>query len=95
MKRKLLEIENLSVNFHTPEGIVRAVDRVSFEVAPGETLGLVGESGCGKSVTSLSILGLIASPPGEIKTGRIEFENKDLLALNTEKCAGSAAGIYP
>jgi oligopeptide/dipeptide ABC transporter ATP-binding protein len=84
MKRKLLEIENLSVNFHTPEGIVRAVGGVSFDVAPGETLGLVGESGCGKSVTSLSILGLIASPPGEIKTGRIVFENRDLLALDPE-----------
>jgi len=85
MKRKLLEIENLSVNFHTPEGIVGAVDQVNFDVTPGETLGLVGESGCGKSVTSLSILGLIASPPGEIKTGRIVFENQDLLTLSTEK----------
>ena len=85
MKRKLLEIENLSVNFHTPEGIVGAVDQVSFDVAPGETLGLVGESGCGKSVTSLSVLGLIASPPGEIKSGRIVFENQNLLALDTEK----------
>jgi len=85
MKRKLLEIENLSVNFHTPEGIVGAVDQVSFDVAPGETLGLVGESGCGKSVTSLSVLGLIASPPGEIKTGRIVFENQDLLTLGSEK----------
>jgi oligopeptide/dipeptide ABC transporter ATP-binding protein len=85
MTHKLLEIDNLSVNFHTPEGIVGAVDRVSFDVAPGETLGLVGESGCGKSVTSLSVLGLIASPPGEIKTGRIVFENQDLLALDTEK----------
>lgn len=85
MKRKLLEIENLSVNFHTPEGVVGAVDQVSFDVAPGETLGLVGESGCGKSVTSLSILGLIASPPGEIQTGRIMFEDQNLLALDTEK----------
>ncbi|MBW2411155.1 MAG: ABC transporter ATP-binding protein [Deltaproteobacteria bacterium] len=85
MKRKLLEIDNLSVNFHTPEGVVGAVDQVSFDVAPGETLGLVGESGCGKSVTSMSILGLIASPPGEIQSGRIMFENQDLLALDTEK----------
>ena len=84
MKRNLLEIENLSVDFHTPEGIVKAVDNVSFDVAAGETLGLVGESGCGKSVTSLSILGLIASPPGEVKSGRIVFENRDLLALETE-----------
>ena len=85
MKRKLLEIDNLSVNFHTPEGVVGAVDGVSFDVAPGETLGLVGESGCGKSVTSLSVLGLIAAPPGEIKSGRIVFENQNLLALDAEK----------
>ncbi len=85
MKRKLLEIDNLSVNFHTPEGVVGAVDQVSFDVAPGETLGLVGESGCGKSVTSMSILGLIASPPGEIQSGRIMFEDHDLMALDTEK----------
>ena len=85
MEPKLLQIENLSVNFHTPEGVVGAVDGVSFNVAPGETLGLVGESGCGKSVTSLSVLGLIAAPPGEIKSGRIVFENQNLLALDAEK----------
>ena len=56
MPNNLLEIENLSVHFHIPEGVARAVDDVSFAMAPGETLGLVGESGCGKSVTSLSIL---------------------------------------
>jgi oligopeptide/dipeptide ABC transporter ATP-binding protein len=85
MSRKLLEIQNLSVHFHTPEGIVRAVDGVSFDVTAGETLGLVGESGCGKSVTSLSILGLIASPPGQIKAGRIVFEDRDLLTLDPEE----------
>jgi oligopeptide/dipeptide ABC transporter ATP-binding protein len=85
MNTKLLEIENLSVHFYTPEGIVRAVDDLSFDMTPGETLGLVGESGCGKSVTSLSILGLIASPPGQIKSGRIKFENQNLLAFDSEK----------
>jgi oligopeptide/dipeptide ABC transporter ATP-binding protein len=85
MSRKLLGIENLSVRFYTPEGIVRAVDGISFDMAAGETLGLVGESGCGKSVTSLSILGLIASPPGRIDSGRISFEDRDLLTLDPEE----------
>jgi oligopeptide/dipeptide ABC transporter ATP-binding protein len=85
MTNKLLEIQDLSVQFYTPEGIVQAVDGISFDLAAGETLGLVGESGCGKSVTSLSILGLVASPPGKIKSGQIRFENQNLLALDAEK----------
>jgi oligopeptide/dipeptide ABC transporter ATP-binding protein len=85
MNPKLMEIQDLSVNFHTPEGIVRAVDNISFDVAAGETLGLVGESGCGKSVTSLSILGLIAAPPGKIASGKILFEDQDLLRLDAEE----------
>ena len=84
MNTKLLEIENLSVDFYTPEGIVQAVDGISFDLAAGETLGLVGESGCGKSVTSLSILGLIASPPGKIKSGHIRFENQNLLIMHIQ-----------
>jgi peptide/nickel transport system ATP-binding protein len=85
MSTNLLEIENLSVHFHTPEGIVRAVDEITFQVAAGETLGLVGESGCGKSVTSLSILGLIPSPPAEIRANRLMFENRNLRALDPEQ----------
>ena len=85
MSGNRLDIENLSVHFHTPEGVGRAVDHVSFSLAEGETLGLVGESGCGKSVTSLSILGLVASPPGRIESGRILFAGKDLLAMNREE----------
>jgi len=85
MNDKLLDIEELRVNFHLPEGITRAVDGVDFDLSAGETLALVGESGCGKSVTALSILGLIPSPPGRIKSGRIQFENQDLLGLNSEK----------
>jgi ABC-type dipeptide/oligopeptide/nickel transport system ATPase component len=61
---------------------VRAVDGVSFTIQPGETLALVGESGCGKSVTSLSILRLIASPPGRIVAGRLLFQNRNLLELD-------------
>ncbi|MCF8105872.1 MAG: ABC transporter ATP-binding protein [Desulfohalobiaceae bacterium] len=77
----LLQIQDLSVRFNTPEGPARAVDRVSFDLAPGETLGLVGESGCGKSVTALSILGLIPDPPGKIEQGKILFSGKDLVTL--------------
>ncbi len=77
----LLGIEDLSVSFGTPEGSARAVDRVSFALNRGETLGVVGESGCGKSVTSLSILGLIPSPPGATDSGRILFEGRNLLEL--------------
>ncbi|HEX2829354.1 MAG TPA: ABC transporter ATP-binding protein [Burkholderiales bacterium] len=78
----LLEVEDLRTWFYTRDGVVRAVDGVSFSVESGETLAVVGESGCGKSVTSLSILRLIASPPGRIVTGRIGFAGRDLLALS-------------
>jgi oligopeptide/dipeptide ABC transporter ATP-binding protein len=81
---KFLEIDNLSVRFHTPEGVARAVDAVSFDLDRGETLGLVGESGCGKSVTSLSILGLIPSPPGKITADGIVFEGRNLMNLDAE-----------
>jgi len=85
MPQNILNIENLSVRFHLPEGVVRAADRVSFDLASGETLGLVGESGCGKSVTSLSILGLIPSPPGQIEANCIQFEGQYLLEVNEER----------
>jgi peptide/nickel transport system ATP-binding protein len=77
----LLAIEDLRTWFYTRDGVVRAVDGVSCAVYPGETLAVVGESGCGKSVTSLSILRLIASPPGKIVSGRLVFEGRDLLGL--------------
>jgi oligopeptide/dipeptide ABC transporter ATP-binding protein len=85
MNDKLLDIEDLSVDFHLPEGIARAVDGISFGLTAGETLGLVGESGCGKSVTALSILGLVPSPPGRIRSGRIRFEDRNLLRLDAEQ----------
>src|SRR4051812_35479689 len=84
----LLEVEDLKTYFYTRDGIVRAVDGVSFVVYPGETLAVVGESGCGKSVTSLSILRLIASPPGKIVNGRLMFEGRDLLALSEAQMRG-------
>ena len=82
MTSPLLEIVDLKTWFYTRDGIVRAVDGVSFSVHAGETLAIVGESGCGKSVTSLSILRLIASPPGRIVNGNVFFEGSDLLALS-------------
>ena len=77
----LLEVENLQTHFRTPDGVNRAVDGVSFHVAEGETLAIVGESGCGKSVTAMSILRLIPEPPGKI-AGAIRFEGRDLLTLD-------------
>jgi len=84
MTAPLLAIENLRTWFHTDAGIARAVDGVSLQVNAGETVGLVGESGCGKSVTALSILRLI-SPPGRIESGsRVMFEGRDLMQLSNE-----------
>src|SRR5712672_64236 len=77
----LLEVENLQTHFRTPEGINRAVDGVSFHVDEGETLAIVGESGCGKSVTAMSLLRLIPEPPGKI-AGSVRFQGKDLLQLS-------------
>ncbi|MBT3276307.1 MAG: ABC transporter ATP-binding protein, partial [Spirochaetales bacterium] len=75
----LLNVENLTTYFHMHDHTVRAVDGVSFHLDPGETLGIVGESGCGKSITSMSIMRLIPTPPGKIEKGKIEFEGQDLL----------------
>jgi peptide/nickel transport system ATP-binding protein len=80
--KPLLRVENLKTHFHTRDGVVRAVDGVSFEVMPGETLAIVGESGCGKSVTSMSILRLLPMPPARIADGRIEFDGVNLLDLS-------------
>ena len=77
----LLEVENLQTHFRTPDGINRAVDGVSFHVDEGETLAIVGESGCGKSVTAMSLMRLIPEPPGKI-AGSVRFRGKDLLKLS-------------
>jgi oligopeptide/dipeptide ABC transporter ATP-binding protein len=82
---ELLQVKNLQTSFFTPEGEVRAIDSVSFEIGEGKTIGLVGESGCGKSVTSLSIMRLIPSPPGKIVGGEILYRGRDLLKLNNEE----------
>src|SRR5579863_8023707 len=78
----LLAIEDLKTHFFTRDGVVRAVDGVSYTVGAGETLAVVGESGCGKSVTALSILRLVPSPPGRIVGGAIRFEGVDLLRVS-------------
>ena len=83
MTEALLSVENLHTQFRTEGGLVQAVDDVSFNIQAGETFALVGESGCGKSVTALSIMGLIPNPPGEITSGSIEFGGVDLLKLSS------------
>src|SRR4030095_9157347 len=80
----ILDVQGLETTFKTPDGIVHAVNGVSFGLAEGETLGVVGESGCGKSVTMLSVLGLIASPPGKIVSGKAFFSGQDLIKMSKE-----------
>src|SRR5512145_657198 len=82
--KPLLEVKGLKTYFYTEDGVVRAVDGVNFEVYPGEVLGIVGESGCGKSVTSLSIMRLI-SKPGRIDAGEILLDGENLLKLSEEE----------
>lgn len=81
----VIEVKNLVTSFKTSEGLFNAVDNISFKVEAGKTLGIVGESGCGKSVTSLSIMRLIPTPPGKIESGQVLFQGKDLLKLSTEE----------
>lgn len=88
MANELLQINDLKVSFYTEAGKVEALDGISFSVKKGETLGIVGESGCGKSVTSLSVMGLIASPPGKIEGGEILFEGKNLLNASAAEMRG-------
>src|SRR3954469_9946116 len=84
MTEAVLEVRDLVTEFVTEAGVVRAVDGVSFEIPARGTLGVVGESGCGKSVTALSIMRLVASPPGRVASGVITYAGKDLLSLPPE-----------
>ena len=83
--RYLLDIRGLKTTFYTADGVVPAVDGVSSGIKPGETVGVVGESGCGKSVTALSVMRLIPYPPGKIEAGQILFEGEDLLTKSDEE----------
>ena len=85
MSEKLLEVKNLKTYFYTDDGVVKSVDGVSFSVEKGKTLGIVGESGCGQSITSLSIMQLVETPPGKIVDGEIIYEGEDLLKKNKEE----------
>ncbi|RPI79659.1 MAG: ABC transporter ATP-binding protein [Desulfobacteraceae bacterium] len=82
MPETLIQVRNLKTYFLTERGVAKAVDDVSFDIREGETLAIVGESGCGKSVTALSIMGLIPNPPGEVVGGTIHFNGRDLLKLS-------------
>ena len=85
MAEPLLRVRDLGTYFYTEEGVVKAVDGVGFDVEPGEILGLVGESGCGKTVSALSMLRLIPMPPGKIVSGEVFFEGEDLMKLDEEE----------
>ena len=85
MPDPVLSIKNLAVEFKTDDGIVHAVDDITYDVLPGETLGIVGESGSGKSVSTMSILGLIPIPPGRIASGTAMFKGRDLLTLGKKE----------
>jgi len=94
--RKVLQVEDLVTRFDVPEGVVHAVNGVSFDLHEGETLGIVGESGCGKSVTVLSLLRLIPIPPGRVASGIARFGDRDLLQMSREemrKVRGAQIGI--
>ena len=81
----LLQVDNLKTQFFTQDGVVKAVNGVSFRLMSGETLGIVGESGCGKSITAMSIMRLIPQPPGKIVDGQVLFQGKDILKMSDEQ----------
>ena len=91
----LLSVQNLATHFHTRDGIVRAVDGVSFDLEAGESLGIVGESGSGKSVLCYSMLGLVACPPGRIESGQALFDGEDLLTASPARLRAIRASKSP
>src|SRR5690606_14259835 len=94
--KRILEVNNLHVSFHTYAGEVKAVRGVSFHVNKGEAVAIVGESGCGKSVTAQSLMKLIPMPPGEIKAGQILFNGEDIVSKSKremEKIRGKEMGM--
>jgi oligopeptide transport system ATP-binding protein len=82
---KLLQVQNLETRFFTQDGVVQAVNGISYDLGEGETLGIVGESGCGKSVSVLSMIRLIPTPPGKITDGKVLFEGRDLLTMDNDE----------
>src|SRR5687767_1420593 len=88
----LLELRDLNIAFDTDRGQIRPVRDVSFSIFPGQTVALVGESGCGKSVTAMSILRLIPSPPGKVLAGRVTFDGRDLLRLSEREMRSVRGG---
>ena len=96
MSETILELNNLVTEFDTDEGRVRALDNINFSASAGETLGIVGESGCGKSVTALSIMRLLPQPMGQIVSGSINFQGRDLTQLpltEMQKIRGAQIGM--
>lgn len=85
MAKDLVEFKNLKTYFYTEDGIVKAVNDVSFKIKEGQTVGVVGESGCGKSVTSMSLMRLIPNPPGKIVDGDILFEGKSIVSMSEDE----------
>ena len=83
--KPILQVQDLQVEFHTDSGVVQAVNRVSFDLYPGETLGIVGESGSGKSVTNLTMMGLTPQPPGKVVGGSVMYDGQELLSLNQKQ----------
>src|SRR5512141_1213707 len=81
----ILDVQGLETTFKTPDGVVHAVNGVSFGLGEGETIGVVGESGCGKSVTMLSVMGLIPNPPGNVSAGTAKFFGNDLLKMSKDE----------
>ena len=90
-EKNLLEIQDLVIRFHTDDGVIEAVNGISLSLKAGETLGLVGETGAGKTTTALAIMGLVACPPGRIERGSIVFDGQDLSRLSKHEYRKLAA----